>query len=322
MSVPTPVTEDAGIPTTTPTPIVSYLPVTLNVPGRHVDLQVKVTMPATGDDLPILLFSHGHGPSTFVSSFNGYGPLTNFWAARGFVVVQPTHQDSLALGLRGLDDPDAPLYSVSRADDMVFILDHLDDIEAAVPGLAGRTDRTRIAAVGHSLGGHTVSMLRGAEMEHPATQEVVSFNDDRIAVGVDIAGPGDGRELAEFADTNYPALRSLRFDAMTAAMMVVVGENDQNPMFSDNARWREQPYDLGPSPKTRLYVYGAEHGFGGISMWDGAETTDENPERVAAVRSLIWAFLRSSLYPGDPAWDRARAALESSTTPPAAVTSK
>jgi hypothetical protein len=34
--------------------------------------------------------------------------------------------------------------------------------------------------------------------------------------------------------------------------------------------------------------------------YDVAETTDENPERVAAVAQLTWAYLRAELYPGTP----------------------
>ena len=57
-------------------------------------------MPESGSDLPVILLSHGHGMANFLSSLNGYGPLANFWATHGFVVIQPTHLDSTALGLR------------------------------------------------------------------------------------------------------------------------------------------------------------------------------------------------------------------------------
>jgi hypothetical protein len=50
--------------------------------------------------------------------------------------------------------------------------------------------------------------------------------------------------------------------------------------------------------------------FGGISGYDAVETTDENPERVATLRALVWAYLRSQLYVGDTGWDDAVAALE------------
>ena len=49
--------------------------------------------------------------------------------------------------------------------------------------------------------------------------------------------------------------------------------------------------------------------------YDAAETTDENPERVAAVQELTRTYLRTALYPEDPAWPAARAALEDATNP-------
>lgn len=322
MTTPKPITEDAGIPTTEPTPVTAYSPVTLPVPGRHVDLQMKVSAPVTGSSLPIILFSHGHGPSNFTSSLHGYGPLVTFWAARGFVVIQPTHQDSTMVGLREIDDPGAPLYAQSRAEDMHFILDHLDEVEAAVPGVSGRLDHSRIAAVGHSMGGHTVGMLCGQQMNSPATGEKVTLLDDRIKVGVLIAPPGRGEHLADWASENYPVLRSTSFDTMTTPALVVAGENDSSALFSDHENWRSDAYLLSPGPKIRLLLFGAEHMLGGISGWDSAETTDESPARVAALRSLVWTFLRSSLFPDDPAWADAIATLDSTSEPLAKIESK
>ena len=86
-------------------PVLSFSPVVLPVPGRAVDLQVRISAPVTGSDLPVILLSHGHGPSNYLSSLNGYAPLANYWAAHGFVVIQPTHLDSKTLGLRESDDP-------------------------------------------------------------------------------------------------------------------------------------------------------------------------------------------------------------------------
>jgi predicted dienelactone hydrolase len=87
-----------------PTPVVSVSPVVLSAPGRAVDLQMRVSAPVTERELPIILLSHGHGNSNNLSSLNGYGPLANFWAAHGFVVIQPTHLDSKTLRL----DPNGP----------------------------------------------------------------------------------------------------------------------------------------------------------------------------------------------------------------------
>ncbi len=304
----TPIGNADYIPVSAPTPIVSFSPVVLPVPGRVVDLQLRVSAPATGRDLPILLLSHGHGSSNFLSSLRGYGPLVDFYAAHGFVVIQPTHLDSKALGL----DPNGPegaLFWRSRAEDMRFILDHLDQIEAAVPGLGGRLDRGRIAAVGHSMGGHTVGLLAGMRVTDPNDGTAVALADARVRAGVLLAPPGKGADLAAFASAHYPVLGGTSFAAMTTPALVVAGDQDVNPQFSDRADWRADAYFLSPGPKCLLTLFGAKHAQGGVSGYDAAEATDENPERAGVVQRLTWAYLRTALYPADPAWPTACAAL-------------
>lgn len=92
-------TATAPATTLTPTPVVSVKPVVLSAPGRGEDLRVRVSAPTTGHDLPVIVFSHGYS-----WSMDGYAPLADFWAARGFVVLQPTHLDSRTLDLPA-DDP-------------------------------------------------------------------------------------------------------------------------------------------------------------------------------------------------------------------------
>jgi hypothetical protein len=69
-------------------------------------------------------------------------------------------------------------------------------------------------------------------------------------------------------------------------------------------------------------VFGAEHGLGGVAGYDVAETTDEDPGRVAAVARFAWVYLRSQLYPGDPAWQAARDGLAASPSPFGRIESK
>lgn len=212
-----------------PGPVLSVSPVVLSAPGRAVDLQVRVSAPVTGDKLPVILLSHGHGNSNNLSSLNGYAPLASFWAAHGFVVIQPTHLDSKTLSLDP-GDPQAPLYWRSRAEDMKRILDQLDVIEAAVPQLAGRADRTRVAVAGHSLGGHTASLLLGARLTDPQDGTEVNLAEPRITAGVLLAAPGRGGDaLSEFAARNYPFFLTTDFAAMTTPALVVAGEKDASP---------------------------------------------------------------------------------------------
>jgi len=290
--------------------------VVLSAPERAVDLQMRVSAPVTGRQLPIILLSHGHGNSNNLSSLNGYGPLASFWAAHGFVVIQPTHLDSKTLSLDP-NGPEEPLFWRSRVQDMKRILDQLDLIEASVPELSGRLDRSRIAAVGHSLGGHTTGMLLGARLTDPKDGTEVDMTDSRIKAGVLLAAPGrGGADLSAFAAEHYSFFRHPSFAEMTTPALVVAGDKDVSPHLTvRGADWHADPYFLSTGPKCLLTLFGAEHGLGGVSGYDAAETTDENPERVAAVQRLTWAYLRTALYPEDPAWPAACAALMDSPEP-------
>ncbi|MGY0039340.1 alpha/beta hydrolase [Pedobacter sp. NJ-S-72] len=66
----------------------------MSAPGRDHKLQVRVSAPLTGSNLPIIIFSHGFGSST-----DAYGPIVNYWAAHGFIVIQPTYLDSRTLSI-------------------------------------------------------------------------------------------------------------------------------------------------------------------------------------------------------------------------------
>lgn len=296
------------ISATVPSPVISVAPVVLSAPGRAVDLELKISAPIKGDNLPILLLSHGHGQSTYLSSRRGYNPLVDFYAARGFVVIQPTHLDSKALGLDPAG-PEGSLFWRSRAQDMKLILDNIDEVEAQAPGIGGRLDRNRVVAVGHSMGGHTVAMLLGMVVNDPVGVDRVSVADERVKAGVMLAPPGLGKDIAAFASEHYPVLATTTFDSMTGKGLVVAGDKDQHPNFSDRQDWRTDAYRFSPGPKSLVTLFGAEHSLGGVSGYDVKEKTDADPERLGLVQRLTWAYLRTALYPEDSAWAEASAAL-------------
>ncbi|UMP05386.1 chlorophyllase [Amycolatopsis sp. EV170708-02-1] len=305
------------------TPVISIAPVELSTPDRAVDLRLRISVPATGKELPIILLSHGQGPSNHLSSLHGYAPLVNHWAAHGFAVVQPTHLSSRTLNLPP-GDPEAPLYQRSRAEDMIRILDRLDEIEDAVPLLRGKLDQRRVAVAGHSMGGHTASLLLGARYTDPGSGEEVRLAEPRISAGVLLAAPGRGGDaVTGFVAENYPFFLSTDFSAMTTPALVVAGDQDASGHLTVRGpEWHTDPYFLSPGRKTLLTLFGAEHGLGGVSGYDVAETTDENPGRVAAVGRLTGAYLRSELYPGDTAWQAACEELAAAPDPLGRVESK
>jgi len=198
----------------------------------------------------------------------------------------------------------------------------MDLIEAAIPGLAGRLDRSRIAVAGHSWGAQSVSMLLGARVLDAEGVPGTDLSDPRIKVGVLLAGPGTGgADLTPFAAEHF-AFMNPDFERMTTPTLVVAGDKDQSALSVRGPEWFTDPYFLSPGTKSLLSLFGAEHSLGGISGYTSTETTDESPERVALIQRLTWAFLRSALYPEDASWSAASAELAASTDPLGRIESK
>lgn len=282
-------------------PVVSVAPIELPAPGRPVPLHVRVSAPATGTGLPVVLLSHGNG-----WHHDGYAPLASFWAAQGFVVIQPTHLDSRRNAF-GFDHPVFPVIWTERIADLTRILDQLPALEAAVPGLAGRTDVSRVAVAGHSWGGQTAQALLGARIIDKAGEVGADMSDDRVSAGILLAATGvDGGDLHPFAQANFPFMRP-SFAELTTPTLVVAGDRDQSAMSSRGPDWFTDAYTLSPGATDLLTLFGAEHALGGIVGYEVAETTDESPERVAVVQRLTTAYLRTALGVDGRSWPTARA---------------
>ena len=297
--------------------IISVSPIVFKASYRQVDLEVKVTAPVNGVNLPVILLSHGHGASNFLSSYRGYAPLVDYYAAQGFVVIQPTHQDSKTITLDP-NGPEGPLFWKSRAEDMIYVFNHIDEILSAIPNLTERTDKNNVAAVGHSLGGHTVCMLAGMHVADPVSDKVVNIEEPRIKAFVVFGAPGIGTDTAEWASEHYPVLKGTNFSEMKRDVLVVAGDQDKHPFFSTRDNWRMDAYNFSPAPKSLLTVFNSGHMLGGISGYDALETDqtkDENPETVAFVREMTAAYIRTKLYPENKSWENAMNELAKSDNP-------
>ena len=298
------------------TAIISVRPVVIPVPGRGDDLQVRVSAPESGRGLPVIVFSHGFG-----QSMDSYAPLVDFWASHGFVVIQPTHLDSHTLGLTPADPRFSDIWSI-RVHDLEHVIDALDLLEAAVPGLRGRTDRDRIAVAGHSWGGQSASMLLGARVLGPDGRPGPDETDARVKAGVLLATTGlGGADLTPFAAENFSFMNPV-FDGMTAPALVVAGDHDQSQLSTRGPDWFTDPYTLSPGSKSLLTVFGAEHSLGGIHGYNAADTTDESPGRVALIRLAAWAYLRNALGLDDSAWKDVQNELAATTEPLGQIESK
>lgn len=277
------------------TPISSVKPVEVPAPGRPAPLLVRVTAPLRGDHLPVVVLSHGNG-----WSMDGYAPLAEHWAGEGLVVVQPTHLDSRSRGL-GHDDPGFADIWRWRIADVTAVLDHLDEIVAAVPGLGGRVDPARVAVAGHSWGAQTAGALLGAGVLSPGGAREERFADPRVQAGVLLAATGTGDSLTPFAAEHLPFMRPA-YAHLTTPTLVVAGDADRSALSTRGPDWFTDAYHLSPGAEALLTLTGGEHALGGVVGHEVAETTDPSPERVDLVQRVTTAWLRTRLGVDPAAW--------------------
>ncbi len=302
------------IPTPEAALTVAYTPIRLSMPGRQ-PLELRLTAPATGSKLPIVLLSHGYGPSNYIPSKDGYAPLVQFWAERGFVVIQPTHASSRVGGLPS-DSPGAPFFWRERVEEMKAILDQLPEIERQAPAVAGRMDHSRIAAVGHSFGGHTVGLLLGVQLDGE------DFSDRRISAGILLTTPGrGGKDMTPEKAEHFPFF-DVDFSTLLTRSLVICGDMDKPHFTPRGPEWHADAFHDAPGAVAMLMMHGVGHGLGGIAALDAKETETEAPEVLEATRRLTLAWLQTALGADEGAWPRARLALESGAAPLATVTEK
>jgi predicted dienelactone hydrolase len=302
------------IPTPDAALTVAYTPVTLPMEGRQ-PLELRITAPAESMDIPIVLFSHGGGPSNYIPSKDGYAHLAQFSAERGLAVIQPTHATSRVAGLPS-DAQGAPFFWRERVTEMKAILDRLNEIEHQVPAIAGRLDHTRIAAAGHSFGGHTTGLSLGASVQGE------DFRDPRISAGLMLTAPGrGGSDLTPENAERFPFF-DVDFSGLTTRTLVVVGDED-NPHFTPRGPdWFADAFHDAAGAEALLTVLGVGHGLGGIAGLDAKETETEAPDALEATKRLTLAWLRMALGLEADAWKTAGGALDGPASALAQVTPK
>jgi len=291
---------------------ISISPVCVSIHNRSSPLELRITLPASGNDIPIILLSHGNGPSFYLSSKDGYAPLVNFYAEQGFAVIQPTHANSKVAGLNQ-SHPEAPLFLNERLFEMQTILNNLSLIENSTPHIAGRLNKQRIAVVGHSAGSLTAAMLSGMQLIPSKGMLKASPNkpDKRIKASVLLAAVGrGGADLHDAVREKYPELNP-DYSSMTTKTLIVYGDQDVSDNFTGrDADWHADPFYLSPGSEYLLTLVGAKHGLGGIAGFDAKETDDENPDRLVITQKMTSAYLKSALYDNNTIWKEACDALK------------
>ncbi|MFA4029626.1 MAG: hypothetical protein GDYSWBUE_000919 [Candidatus Fervidibacterota bacterium] len=285
---------------------IASVSVTLKDEALGRDVPVRVTMPQADGKHPVIVWSHGA-----FGSKDGYQPLVSVWASSGYVIIQPTHSDSLALMpveerrkvVEAISQGKFP-FSVlknwrERARDISLVLDSLARLCELVPELKGRMDDGCIGVGGHSFGAFTTQLVAGASARLLGGERVI-LSDERPKAFIAISPTGiGGVGIGGLFDKSS-------FENIKRPMLLITGSNDFGRGFLP-AEWRKAAFELLPEgDKYLLWIDGAYHDFGGISGMPAAARQwfmpkfmgRYNERHLEIVRSMTLAFWDAYLKGG------------------------
>lgn len=280
----------------------------LEMGGGGAALPLLVRFPeGAGAPIPLIVFSHGMGGSS-----EAFDEVTAHWASHGYVVILPTHADSVKRqGPEGrrdfLTNPNgyrARVDPLGRLEDVKLILDSLDEIEGKVAGLkldrGGLIDRERMGVAGHSAGALTTQMAIGVKVRSRASLRPQSVGDDRFRCAIVISGQGTPTRL----------LTEDSWSGITRPMLVVTGSKDFAAVGRETPESRQHPYRFAPvGDKYLLFIEGATHSSyqgketPGRRLLDGGDPGVDIRAIGAAVKSQTLAFWDAYLKESAEAMD-------------------
>jgi predicted dienelactone hydrolase len=291
--------------------------------ARQRDIPIRIYLPDSRSEAPVVMFSHGLGGSRENNRYLGV-----HWAARGYVGVFLQHPGSdesvwkdTAAGARyrALRSAANGQNLQLRMQDVPAVLDQLEAWnKTSGHQLAGRLDLTRVGMSGHSFGaittqavsGQTFPFLGGASGRRPgrggAAAAAVSSAEPRIKASV-IFSPSSPR----FGDAKTA------FAAVKVPWLLMTGTEDTAPIGDIDLESRLAVFPaLPPGDKFELVLDGAQHSAFGDRDLPGDREGSRNPNHHRAITAISTAFWDTCLR-NDPA---ARAWLNGSG--PASVLEK
>lgn len=285
----------------------------MTVVWPQAPLEANAKSPA---QFPLVVFSHGLGGSDEAFPF-----LADYLAARGYVVIRPTHADSakyMKTPGEFIRDPRASAKKLDlrdRVQDLVFILDSLAAIEKGPLGGGGvgeniLIDRARIAAAGHSAGALTTMLATGTQAR--ALDKTVasyaagikSIAEPRFKAGVVISGAGLKNKMLSEDSWNKVSVPLIFFDGSLDTSKA----SDETPESRKDGFIHSRGTVGGGPPAWLVFIQGATHSsYGGktkaLALDVGAmDPTD--PQLVSAITNeTTFEFLEASLNGSQSAKD-------------------
>ena len=265
----------------------------LKDPRRHKNVEVTVRYPRVKGTRartawPLIVFSHGAGGSRAA-----FPDLTTHWASYGYVVIIPTHADTMPA--RGRHQPERAfdVDQLDRLADVVFVVDSLVQIEKKMDGFHGRhaarIDRDRIGVAGHSAGALTAQMAIGVKVRLSRADgetQLKSVGDPRFKAAILISGQSTINRL----------LTRDSWNDLAKPFLVITGSRDVVPVSRETPESRQEPFLLArPGQKYLVFIEGATPAsYGGRAAppaTDGEEVSGADLRMITgATASATLAF--------------------------------
>lgn len=239
--------------------------------ARGRTILTRVYAPEAPGRYPVIVFSHGF--SADLGSFQ----YTGRWLAqRGYLVLHPTHADSInhpdpsvdpgeaaiirrfiASRATGVDEAtrkafvallNNPFYLESRLADISALIRELDGNGALDAQIVDRADVSRLGIAGHSYGAYTATVIAGARLD----RDSIAAADPalgKFSAALAISGQGAGR--MSLTDKSFASVRMPLFG--------ITGTKDTGAA-GETPEWRLQSFrDSPPGDKYAAVVNGFGH---------------------------------------------------------------
>ena len=130
-------------------------------PDATLSLPVTITYPEDGPGpFPVIAFSH-----RFRGTMQDFAPMIRQWVSHGYVVLQPQHRDSRDCEENCVLDF---LQQEDRAAELAAVIQQLDEVLAAVPGLTDRVDHRVSGLAGYGYGANTAQLVGNSNYTDPS----------------------------------------------------------------------------------------------------------------------------------------------------------
>jgi len=243
--------------------------------ARHRSIPLKIYFPRTSEKAPVILFSHGIGGSIESGDY-----LANVWTLQGFVCVLVQHPGSdeniwkgkvrILNEYRGAYEQNWS--SRTRAQDLLFVLNGLEELVQTRPPYAARMDMERIGVGGADLGALAALLLAG--QVPPDNGD--SLYDPRIKAVLAMSPPVRATNVS---------FREM-YQSVTAPTLFITGTKDDGIVGSTKAIHRRIPFDSMSHCKRYLITLdGGDHRMYGGRVFSFLGGRNDEKFQAGIVRS-------------------------------------